>query len=130
MVKAAIVQNGVVENVVIVGQLSDIPGALDGTSASVGDTWDGSSFHRPVVVEPVPEIVSRFQGKAALATMGLLSTVEAFLDQYGSDLQKLAWTEVQEFRRFSPMILELAVPLNLTSAQLDDLFRLAATIEA
>jgi hypothetical protein len=78
---------------------------------------------------PVPDVVSRFQAKAALAGAGLLASVEAALAD-ADPLAQLAWAEAIEFRRQSPTILGLAAALGLTETQVDDLFHAAAQIEA
>lgn len=78
---------------------------------------------------PVPASVSRFQAKAALAQAGLLDEVEAIIAQADATT-KLAWSDALQFERASPTIASLSAALNLTSAQVDDLFRQAATIRA
>lgn len=78
-----------------------------------------------------PRVVSKFQGRAALAQAGLLASVQSYMDAQPADsLAKLAWEHAQEFRRQSPSVLAIASALNLTNKQLDDLFVLAATMEA
>jgi hypothetical protein len=74
-------------------------------------------------------VCSRFQAKAALMQQGLLPQVEAALANADS-VSKLAWAEAVEFRRNSPTIANLSALIGLTETQVDDLFRLAMTIEA
>lgn len=82
-------------------------------------------------VLPVPEVVSKFQAKVALDNAGLLDTVEAIMAAPETPkVNKLAWTETQEFKRNSGLVTTMAGVLGLSSTQVDDLFRLAATIEA
>jgi hypothetical protein len=45
-------------------------------------------------------------------------------------LARLAWEDAREFRRHSPTVLAMAAELNLTDAQIDQLFITAAAIEA
>ncbi|MER2538961.1 MAG: hypothetical protein ABTQ26_06950 [Azonexus sp.] len=52
--KAAIVKNGVVENVIEVVTLDFIPGLVNGDGASIGDTWDGTKFFKPA--PPMPSL--------------------------------------------------------------------------
>lgn len=103
--------------------------------------WQGSGWafvNPPGPVEQenppvagVPQAVSRFQARAALHLAGLLTAVEAHMTDPGTDmLARLAWTDAQEFRRQSPTVLNMAVALGLTEQQLDDLFTVAAGIEA
>jgi hypothetical protein len=42
--KAAVIENGVVTNIVLVNSLSDLPNLVDASVANVGDLWDGVSF--------------------------------------------------------------------------------------
>lgn len=81
--------------------------------------------------EAVPEVVSRFQARAALHLAGLLDTVETIMaDPETPMLTRLAWVDAQEFRRDSPTIASMAAELGLTDGQVDELFITAATIEA
>ena len=76
-------------------------------------------------------VVSPFQAKAALLQAGLLTQVEALINDPATDpLVVLAWNNVSEYRRTSSMIVNLAATLNLTDTQLDELFTNAATIVA
>lgn len=86
---------------------------------------------RPVPAPSVPQVVSRFQARAALHLAGLLDTVEAIMASPTTPvLAKLAWADAQEFKRNSPSLLGIAGALALTNEQLDDLFTTAAGIEA
>lgn len=76
-------------------------------------------------------VVSPFQAKAALHQAGMLQAVEEMMEHPGTaEFTRLAWSSASEFRRLSPMVVEMASTLNLTDQQLDDLFKLAATISA
>jgi len=78
-----------------------------------------------------PQVVSRYQARAALHLAGLLTAVEALMADPATDmLARLAWTDAQEFRRTSPTLLAMASALSLTDAQLDQLFITAAGIDA
>lgn len=75
---------------------------------------------------PVPQVVSRFQARAALHQSGRLAEVEAAIAE--SDvITQMAWQDAQEFRRNSPTILALGEQLDL---DLDALFIAAAQIQA
>ncbi len=79
----------------------------------------------------VPQVVSRFQARAALHLAGLLDDVEAMMALPETPaLAKLAWADAQEFKRDSPSLLGIASALGLTDAQLDSLFITAAGIKA
>lgn len=79
---------------------------------------------------PVPQSVSRFQARAALHLAGLLTTVESAIANSGNAIAQIAWADAVQFERNSPTIVALASTLNLTNAQIDDLFRNAAKISA
>lgn len=86
---------------------------------------------RPVPVPSVPQIVSRFQARAALHLAGLLDDVEAMMALPETPvLAKLAWADAQEFERGSPTIAALAGQIGLTEEQIDQLFIAAAGIKA
>ncbi|MDY0071812.1 MAG: hypothetical protein RBR77_04100 [Thauera sp.] len=82
---------------------------------------------------PVPEYVSRAQGKAALIQAGLWqAVVDAVSDIEGDTERLLAETalyDTTEWRRDSPFLIQMATSLGLSDEQLDGLFRLAKTIE-
>lgn len=80
--------------------------------------------------EPVPQVVTRFQARAALMQAGKLSAATAAVEASGDDFTKLAWAEASEWRRDSALVISMATAVGLTSAQIDDLFRTAATITA
>ena len=83
------------------------------------------------LVEKVPEIVSRFQARAALFNAGLFEQVETLIANPTTDpLVKFAWADAQEFRRSSPTIASLAAALGMTDEQVDDLFKAAQKITA
>lgn len=85
-----------------------------------------------VAADPVtvPDSVSRFQAKAALAQIGKLTAAEAAVMASGSVVLQLAWAEANGFRRDSPGINALAPMIGLDAAGLDALFIAAAQIEA
>jgi len=102
---------------------------------SAGKVIEADADGFPVAVDPPPpgppQVVSRFQARAALHLAGLLPQVEALMADPATDtLARLAWTDAQEFRRTSPTLLAMASALSLTDAQLDQLFITAAGIEA
>lgn len=52
--RAAILTNSVVTNIIVLDSLGQYPGAIDGTNANVGDTWNGSAFVKPAL--PIADI--------------------------------------------------------------------------
>jgi hypothetical protein len=74
-------------------------------------------------------VVTPFQGRMALADAELLSDVEAAVAAADAKTQ-VAWEYALEWKRLSPMIATLGAALNLTDAEIDDLFKAAAEISA
>lgn len=95
------------------------------------EAWVASGHAAEPEPEPVfvPQVVSRFQARAALMQTGLLDEAEAAIA--GADaVTKLAWAEALEFHRTSPTVNAMCAVLGLTEQQIDDLFVAAAQIEA
>lgn len=70
-----------------------------------------------------------FQGRMALADAGLLADVETAVSA-ADDKTKVAWEYALLWQRTSPMIAALGGALQMTDAQIDDLFKAAAQISA
>lgn len=93
--------------------------------------WDGQGWVEGALPPvAVPDVVSRFQAKAALALAGKLTAAEAAVTASGDVVLQLAWAEANDFRRNSPGINALAPLIGLDAAGLDALFIAAAQIEA
>lgn len=92
---------------------------------------DGSGH--PEAIDPppagitVPVFVSPRQAKLALLQHGLLDQVEAAIAAADRATQ-ITWASSTAFERSNPLVLALAGQLNLSSADLDQLFILAATL--
>lgn len=105
--------------------------------AEAGEFGAVAPFDPALDVTPPAEpamAVSRLQAKAALLQMGLLDQVEMLM--VGMDaMTQLAWREAISFDRSSPLLNALAPYLSwpdgtaLSEADIDQLFRLAETIE-
>ena len=74
-------------------------------------------------------VCTPFQGRMALSDAGLLSAVETAIAA-ADEKTKVAWEYALEWRRSSPMIAALSTALNMTDAEIDELFRNAAKITA
>lgn len=97
--------------------------------------WAAQTIEPPDVMPvldrtPVPQVVSRFQARAALAMAGLLTSVENAIASSNNIIAQLAWADAVQFERNSPTIAAMASALNLTEGQVDDLFRTASKIIA
>jgi len=132
--RAALVRDGIVENVIIASTGFD-PGdgslvvPIGDEPVNIGSIWDGQTFtNPPVPLAPVPEVVSPRQARLALLGIGLLDTVETALKALPGPQGRAAlidWEYATEVQRHSPLIAALAPALGLTSEQVDDLFRAA-----
>ena len=83
----------------------------------------------PASQPPVPPVIPAWKGKAALREAGLLNAVEAAVANAGGRVQD-AWTGASEWSRDSEFLTALAANLGLSSASVDDLFRLAAAMQS
>ena len=101
-------------------------------NAQTGEVTEHPDAPPPPPAPPViPQVVSRFQARAALLLAGLLDDVEALMAAPDTPaLAKLAWADAQEFKRNSPTVQAMAAAIGLTEAQLDELFTTAAGIDA
>lgn len=80
---------------------------------------------------PVPQAVTNFQARAALLKAGLFDQVNgALLALPANSTARQAWEYANELTRNGTLVNSVSETLGLTAAQLDDLFRQAATIEA
>jgi hypothetical protein len=117
------------------------PGAgwtLSGTDCS-GLQWDAgniqskptcAAINAVIAALPaanVPLEVSVMGAKVALSRAGLLPAVQAWVSTQSAERQ-LIWNTATTFRRDSALIAAGAAALGLTSAQLDQLFITAATV--
>lgn len=81
---------------------------------------------------PVPGEIANWRAKAVLELAGLLTAVEAALDAMPEPARTVAlaaWNGGADLARNGPTVLALAPVLNLTDAQVDDMFRQAAALE-
>lgn len=75
---------------------------------------------------PVPATVTPLQARRALRQAGLSTLVADWLET-ADDETREAWDYAVEVRRDDAILAAAAAALGLTSADLDELFRLAAT---
>lgn len=85
-------------------------------------TWEGEN----VPSNPVPDSVSPRQIRRALNQLGLRATVDAAIAMLPQDARD-DWDYALEVRRDWPLVASLAAGLGKTEAEIDDIFRLAAT---
>ena len=81
----------------------------------------------PAEAPPVPTEVSAAQGRLALLQADALDALEAWVASQDRATQ-IEYAARGEWRRDWPLVATGATTLGLTEAQVDDLFRLAATL--
>lgn len=86
--------------------------------------------YTPTPAPTVPQSVTAVQGFTALDRIGKLAALLDYLSAPTTPpLVKAVVMGATEWRRDSLMLMTVAIVLGLSSAQVDDLFRTAATIE-
>lgn len=109
--------------------LSWLPCAADVTPQT--HKYEGGQFALlpPVtpLPSPVPQSVTPRQARLALLAAGLLDDVNAAVAAAGPQAQ-IDWDYALEIRRDNALIASMAGQLNLSSEQIDDLFRAAAVL--
>ena len=96
-------------------------------------TWDGSAWVPAPLPAPLPapEVVTMRQARLALLQSGLLAQVNtaiANMPGAAGDTARIEWEFSSTVERNRPLVQSLIGALGLTESQLDDLFRLAATL--
>jgi hypothetical protein len=77
--------------------------------------------------DPPPDTITRRQGRLALLGAGLLDAVEAAIAEAPREV-RITWEDAAEWWRDDPLIAHFATTLRLTRAEVDELFRVAATL--
>lgn len=95
----------------------------DAEAAAIRAEWEAAAS----APAPVPASVTPRQARLALLNAGLLDQVEAAIAA-GPRADQITWEFAVDVRRDYPMIANLGTALGFTDAQIDDLFRTAATL--
>lgn len=130
MARTAVIQDGIVVNVIEAGDGFQMPGCtlVVSDTAGPGNHYANGTFTRQPVHDPVPDQVSDLQARLALIASGRLAAVEAAVAQ-SDDATKAWYDRALTWRRDSPMIAALAPAVGLSEGQIDDLFRVAAAMK-
>lgn len=137
MTRYALLQNGVVVNIVLYSGEDDAPwtedfvemAVPDDSPVAIGWVQTNGVLTAPPVENPEPAIVSlvvtRAQAKLAMLDAGLLDDVEQVIaGMVGDDARRasIEWNERATFERQSPFLLQMAGLIGLDDAALDALF--------
>lgn len=132
--KLALVRDGIVENIIVPpeGEWEAPEGCTtvaldDDAPVGPGFTYDGEAFAEPVIVEPVPASVTPLQIRKALRHAGLKEAVDAMIANVPEEISE-EWEYATTIDRHNPTLLAAAQGLGMSEEQVDDLFRLAATM--
>jgi len=124
--RAAVVEGGVVVNIIEVESLATFPGLIDAAGGTIGDTWDGEKFTSPPPIpEPVPSAVAMRQARLALLSVGILDDVEIAIGNLPSpqkEAARIEWEYSNEVQRYNGFVAQLGPALGMSSEQLDALF--------
>jgi hypothetical protein len=99
------------------GVLVAWPDGVDMPTQQQVDAWEAA-------YRPVPATVTALAGKFVLMDMGLLDTVEAMIAAHEYRGMRLFWTATV-WERANPYLTGMALELELTDEQVDDMFRAA-----
>ena len=128
--RAAIINSGVVVNVIELDNLGQYPGAVACPNNDIGDLYDGSTFTKPTPPPPpIPTVVTMRQARLAMLDAGILTSVsDALAAMTGptGEAARIEWEYSPTLKRDHPLVASLSAALGLTSAQLDGLFTAAA----
>ena len=109
------------------GRTSIAPPAYDRATQSAffrDGAWEVETAQPPAA--PVPQQVTRAQGKVVLIQMGLWQPVLDYVAGIADPVQKavaeVALHDTQFWQRSSPFLAQAAAALGMTDAQLDELF--------
>lgn len=135
MNKFALVKQGVVQTVIETNSTKDafpdIANSLVDCTSEVKSNWiyDGVNFTAPVA--PIVDITPR-QIRLALEKSGIsLSSVDTALDSLPEPIRtfaKIEWEHSVIFDRTVPLVTQMGAMLGITPEQIDNLWRLAATL--
>lgn len=101
---------------------------IDGVFSLIDDAAFEAAWTASEARKPVPQIVTMRQARLALLQAGLLSQVDAAINAMAEpdrSAAQIEWEYATEVKRSSGLVQSLAVGLNLSDQQVDDLFKKA-----
>jgi hypothetical protein len=132
MVNYAVVDNGIVINIVVADEQSAADnGWIDATGGRIGDTWDGQGFTRPDV-----DMETIRKGMSCSKMQGILTLGETAWGEVLTYRETASWEEqmvidsAQDWNRTSENIAFFGWLLSYTDAQMDAMFTAAVQVTA
>ncbi len=113
---------------------SEPPAVVDGQRAVFDGEWRVEAIPKKPAVPvalTIPDVVTMRQARLAMLQSGLLTQVNtavANMTGAAGDTARIEWEFSSTVERNHPLVQSLIGALGLTESQLDDLFRLAATL--
>jgi len=97
------------------------------TIADVNGVFTYAPVFEAIPAPPVPASVPRLNGMLALDAAGMIPQIEAYMALPETpSVHKIYWRDLAVFHRDSELIAVIAAALNVSSNQIDNLFRAAA----
>lgn len=132
--RIALIENGVVENVIEAGADFLPPeGVIARAAGEAGPGWtyaDGKFSPPPPSPPRMPETIALWQARAILGVQGLLDDANAAVAASGDATLKAVWEYGNYISRSSPGLAALAGALGLSSDDVDALFVAADALTA
>lgn len=130
--RLALIKDGIVRNVIVADGAPEWQAigysVVASDVAGPGDSWDGSIFTpAPPPPPTVPASVSPRQFVQALTRANLRNAVEAAVAAADQDTKDW-YNKSTEFQRGNAVLITMATAMGKTSADIDALFVLAATL--
>ena len=124
--RAAIVKNGVVQDLIIVSSVGDFPECIACPDhVSIGMAIDAPYVEPSPLAAVIPQRVEMAQARLALLESGYLSAVETAMASMPKSAQ-IEWEFRSHVARQSSLVSAMQSLLQLTDQQVDELFVLAA----
>lgn len=130
MMRRAIVENGIIQNIIEAEEDFELPGKtlVTAGSAGIGWLWDGEAFSPPPPAPLViPDRVTSRQFKLQLLSAGLFDQVEAWIGNQDQAIQ-IAYQASSTFVRDEPMMQAGFTDLGFTPEQIDAFFLAASEL--
>lgn len=132
MMRSAIVENGVVVNVI----MGELAGSIPCGEAGIGWSYDGETFSAPPPPEPEPTslpALSRRQLRLGLLSIDITSDmveaeITATVDPVERAAAMIEWQDASVYERDHPLVADLASAFGLPAEQVDALWLWAAVL--